>query len=537
MTSNSEGGAYRSRVRLVSQNWRRKVEFATPQAERAITNTIDALAGLLDEPMTADGEPVVDDRGRILSRRKFWTMADPADALSLAEDAAAIGTLVELADILFLARFEPPILNALYANRAFVLKCAEIRDAHKNTILHWIAASDMPRKMLHGLMGALRALSGDETQPPGARNAARAALLAENDAQVKLHELAFALKDEALAKELLEARVSVREPNRAGQTFVSEALRGKSDAGEEYLHRLKTIAGEAKLEDAEAELAVTAEDRARARMTNERDQAIQDLITGKGRAFREHVRRAIDVDGGHDHKLFFETTPRDAAKNRGEIAFGQRDRLARDWMVEVLRHGDGELLDRCMTLVERRADAIADVYCAAKAGLLLEDVRRQLLRVYLKTPTAERKSLLSYAIETRKGYFVKRLLDSALYPPHEITNERDPKRRDAMRNRNMQMLAGARITDNLYMQTALLDKTSSDVDQDAATTSIMKILEILFEPLDDEQGNSVFQTYYEIGGGKQKQRLPFYDFVSHNQVMLPRVKEGLLFYADMYMSV
>ena len=244
----------------------------------------------------------------------------------------------------------------------------------------------------------------------------------------------------------------------------------------------------------------------------------------------------MQMEGGRAYELFFPTAAVDAARNRGVFHFGAADAAGRDWLYSVLRHGDGELLDIGVTLIERHANAIADVYVAAKPGLAKDDVRRQLLRVYLKSSGAERRSMIGYAIDSRKTYFVKRLLDIGLYPPHEVTGERDARRRDAMRSRNMNMLAGGRLADNLFLQTALLETPESATDEDASTTQIMKILEILFEPLDEAQGYELFQMYYEVDSGDQTQSMPFYDYISYSENILPRVKEGLLQYADMYIS-
>ena len=152
----AKSGAYRSRVRIVSGHWRRKVEFSTPQAQKAITRAVDDMAGLMDRPMTVDGEPALDDAGKPISRRKFWRLTRPEEALEMSGPDAVdeLETLEELADVFFLARFDQQTLTKLYANSAFIGKCAAIRDENDNSILHWAAAAALIFETMSALVSA-----------------------------------------------------------------------------------------------------------------------------------------------------------------------------------------------------------------------------------------------------------------------------------------------------------------------------------------------------------------------------------------------
>ncbi|MEM6491895.1 MAG: hypothetical protein AAF684_08365, partial [Pseudomonadota bacterium] len=424
------GGAYRSRVRIVSGQWRRKVEFSNAQAQKAISRAVDQMAGLMDRQMVVDGEPALDDAGKPLSRRRFWRFARPEEALELtAPDAVAeLETLEELADVLFIARFDQSTLVKLYGNTAFIDRCASIRDEDENSILHWAAAADLPRKILSGLLSALERRAREENAPKEARAAAKSTLTAENSEQVRLHELAFAMKDERLAQDLMKERAQRPAPSRVNYAAAIAATTTKAskpkDAQAEFAAKLKSIKGGDEREKAAAPTGPSQATIA------ERDALLRDLVEKSGDRFRAKLRDARQIDGGRAHELFFATPALEAARNRGVFHFGAPDAKGRDWLYYVVKHGDGELLDNSVTLIERHANAIADIYVAAKPGLAKDDVRRQLLRIYLKSANGDRLSLIGHAIETRKAYFVRRLIDIGLYPPHEVTGERDSRRRD-----------------------------------------------------------------------------------------------------------
>lgn len=527
---------YFQRVRLVNDRWRKKVKFSTPQAEKAIMGTLDSMRNLMDRPMTLNGEILKDDAGKPIPRRKFWQLApaEEVEELMAPENLNAIDSLEQLADIIFLAKFEPPLLNKIYANKDFLVKVATLRDENENNLLHWIAAADLPRKILYGIFGGLRKMYESEDTDPQYRQAMLEAMRSENKRGVKLHEIAFALKDENLATELMRSKISVREQNRIGLNFVDEALR--SEGGEEYLRKLGDIAEKEQLEpEVVEELRVTETDREVARVLSEADDVLENFLHGDRVHFQTRLRQALQREPAA-LQLFFERNAEAAAQNRGIFHFGRLDREGRDWLYYVLDQGDLDTLGSCMTLVERFARQVAENFAKARPNLQVDDVVRQLLRVYLKTECAKGLNPLHHAIATKKATFLQRLLDSALFHHQEISNEKDATRKRDMLSKNMSLLVGKRINDNLFLQVALREPPGPGVDEDDATTIAMKFLEVLFEPLQQEQGYALFRMTYRIGQPPDTKEVNFLNFIQRHRGILKRVKEAFELYSTMYMT-
>ncbi len=528
--------AWKGRVRLVTEQWKRKVTFASPQAERAITGTLKQMQGLMDTPMILDGEIQTDDKGNALSRRRFWSMAKAEMALEMIEPEAIEGvtSLEQLADIVYLARYEPPILNQIFKNQDFLLKVAKIRDENGNNLLHWAAAADLPQRLFFSLSGALRDWRDTEGTDPKILAMLQETLVAENAESVKLHEIAYAKKDEGLATELLRAKHSVREANRGGSSFITESLR--TDEGAEYLRKLGEIAEEQKLDTGIVkELTVTDDDVKRSHVLSEAERIINNLRFEDGRKFKERLHDAIDNEI-NSLAMFLEKTPEEAARNRGIFYFGRLDRDGNDWLFYVLQHGDLEMLDKCMTLIERHVRGIADIFSRSRPALNIDDLQRQLIRVYLKTGNRSGRTPMHQAISTKKPIMLQRLLQSGLYSPMTVQNVRDSNRRNEMILRNSSILVGKRIPENLFIHAALVETPEKVEDEDEATRNIIRLLSVLFEFVDNKQGYALFQKIYKIGKPPRTREITFYNYIMRHERILPRVKEAISIYAENYMS-
>lgn len=536
---------WRSRVKVVTDRWRKKVKYASPQDEKAINGTLRLMRSLMEKPMVLDGEVQTDEFGEPIPRRVFWRLAHPEDALELTneQNLPQLQTLEQLADIIFIARFDPPILNKLLENEEFLKRIAMVRDQKGNNLLHWTAAAELPKKTFFSLSAALRRLMEREETDPKLADQIHDTLKAENDDSVKLHEIAYALKDEGLAAELMRSKISVREKNKAGQTFVHQTL--QAEGGEEYLAKLSEIAeedhGETEeekiSEDVKEELQVTEEDHKISRRLSAAEELMQDFLHGDGKFFRNRLSRAVDGDW-EMIEVFLPERPQEAAINRGVFHFGRPDRFGNDWLYHVLARKDIDqnTVDNCATLIERHSRGIADVFAKARKGIDVDDLSRQLSRVYLRRTNSEGRTVLHQAITTRKASLLHRLLAVGLYKPQQIQSARDLAKKREMLDKNMQLIVGNRLNDNLFVAAAVVDPPGSGVEDDIATSTAMKMLEVLFEPLIQQQGYALFQKIYKVGKAPKVRKISFYDYIFSNPQIRDRVKEAFQLYANMYIS-
>lgn len=534
MANAAQGEGWRSRVKIVTNNWRRKVQFATPQAERSIMGTVQAMRALMDGPMILDGEVQTDGVGEPIPRRRFWQMAQPEQALELIapNNIGEIETLEQLADVIYIARFDPPILHQILSNPQFLTRVARIRDADGNNLMHWIASASLPQKTLFNISGALRKL-GEEMEEQDETLVAQIAetLRAENHNSVKLHEIAFAMKDEHLATELMRAKFSVREKNRRGSDFVTETLR--SADGQDYIEKLKEIAGaEADItQETKAELEVTEDDRERALKFNFTDEIIENLRSGNQSRFKSRLQDAIDGEST-TLDMFFQQTPQECAQNRGLFHFGQLDREGNDWMFIVIQQGDLAMVEQCMSLIERHVKAIAEIFIRARPGLDLEEVSMQLLRMYLKTVNARGNSLLQVAVMSRKVVVVQRLLQAGLYKTFQINGARDLQKKREMLSKNMALLVGRGMKENLFLQAAMMEPPKKGVDDAAQAVVVMRMLEALFECMSPPQAYALFQMGYRVG--RPPREMKFLDVIENSELVLEKVKAAFRAYANKY---
>jgi len=525
----------RNRIKIVHERFKKRVMFATDKDEKAIMGTLDRLQKLMDHPMNLDGDPLTDDLGNPISRKNFWRLASTEDVHDLLDPDAIdqIDSLEELADIIYLAKFEPAILLMIYENEAFLWKVCQVRDEDGNTLLHWIAAADMPRKALHGLIKALRDLGGREELNEAQLLAIEDCLLSENDRSVKLHEIAYALKDEGLATELMRSSVSVREPNRVGLNFVDQAAATKE--GETYLGRLKNIAEDEKITAIPAaDFTITAEDRAKAQKRSEIDKLLDDFLHGERKDFIKTLNDAVRSDAP-EKSIFFEFSPEETLKRKGFFKFGRSDRDGRDWLYHIIEHGDLEILDPCIRLIEAYAAAVSKHYILNKPGQDPDMVQKQLLRVYVKQEAAEGMSAIIYAMRCGKSLALRRLLTLGLFDQNSIDAAPDKEKKKEMMSRNIRFLIGQRPKENLYVQAALAGQGETTAEQEQAVTNVMKILEQLFEPLSDAQGAALYKMKYAIGKGSHEREISFKDYIQDHPQIISRVKEAFALYESMYM--
>lgn len=526
---------WRSRVKLVTERWRRKVEFSTPKAEKAIMGTLEAMQSLMDDQMTVEGEGQVDGQGKPVSRRKFWRGTRPEEALSMIapENIRELTTLEQLADIVFIARYDPKVLNEVLHDEGFLEQVTHVRDHNGNNLLHWTAAADMPSKAIFGLSGALRKKLESEDLDDVTARRIQDTLRAENSMSVKLHELAFALKDEGLATELMRAKHSVREKNRIGGDFIQEAL--QSDGGEEYLEKLGKIAETEQLpEETVKELKVTKEDFRIVKAMSAAEEVMDDFVNGNGSIFKKRVREALDNEP-MALQLFFHNSVTEDARNKGLFHFGRLDREGNDWLPRIITLGDLDLLESCLMLIERRAREIAELFAKARKDIVEDDLTLQLTRIYLKTGNVKGKTPFHHAIGAGKAIFLQRMLEAGLFKSYQIASAREPARKRDMLEKNMQLLVGKRMQENLFLQVALSEQPGRVADEDAAVTNVMKMLEVLFEQLTQNQGYALFQMNYQIGKPPKVRKVNFFDLVNKHDKILGRVKEAFQVYAEAYM--
>lgn len=534
MTNEENAAGWRSRVKIVTENWKRKVQFATPQAEKSINASLNKMRALMDRPMVIDGEVQTDDRGEPIPRRRFWQMANPEVALELVstENVNEIDNLEQLADVIYIARFDPQTLQAVLENRAFLTKVARLRDGEGNNLLHWIAAAALPQKTLFNLSGALRKFA-EEVQDDDETLVSLIAetLRAENHDSVKLHELAFAMKDQHLATELMRAKFSVREKNRRGSDFVTETLR--ADGGEDYVKSLKVLTEkEADIEDdIKEELVVQEEDRERAERFNFADQIIESLRSGDQVQFKRRLQDAIDGERT-SLQMFFEETPMQCAENRGLFHFGQLDREGNDWMFVALERGDLSVVEQCMTLVERHVKQIADIFLKARPGLDPEEITLQLVRMYLKTGNARGTTLLQHAVSTKKVVTVQRLIESGLFSQFKISNARDLPRKREMLSKNMALLVGRSMKENLFLHAAMMENPHPNADDAAQALNVSRMLDMLFELMTPPQAYALFQMSYKVG--RPPRQMGFLEIIESSEFVLGKVKDIFRAYAQKY---
>ena len=526
---------WRSRVKIVTDNWRRKVEFATPGAEKSIMGTVQKMRSLMDAPMIVDGEVQTDDMGDPIPRRRFWQMENPEAALALItpQNIMELESLEQLADVIYIARFDPATLQQVLSNRDFLARIARIRDADGNNLMHWIASAALPQKTLFTLSGEMRKLAAEmEDQDETLVGQIAETLRAENHDAVKLHEIAFAMKDQHLASELMRARFSVREKNRRGSDFVTDALR--SGGGEAYIEKLKEIvqSSDEKIpEETKDELEVTEEDRERASRFDFSDEIIDNLRNGDQQRFKSRLQDAIDGEST-TRDMFFQSTPQDCAKNRGLFHFGQLDREGNDWMFSVIQHGDLAMVEQAMSLIERHTKAIADVFMKARPGLDMEEVAMQLVRMYLKTANARGMSLLQHAVSSKKVVVVQRLLQAGLYKSFQINSARDLPRKREMLSKNMALLVGRGMKENLFLHAATMVAPRDGVDDAQQGAVVLRMLEALFETMSPPQAHALFQMTYRVG--RPPKPLPFLEVVEGSDLVMDAVKEAFRGYAERF---
>ncbi|GEM_PF-3269035 len=526
---------WRSRVKLVTERWRRKVEFSTPKAEKAIMGTLEAMQSLMDDPMVIDGKPQKNAQGQDISRRKFWRGTKPEEALSMisVDNIKELKSLEQLADVVFIARYDPQILNQVLHDPLFLEQVISVRDHNGNNLLHWAASADMPSKAIFGLSGALRKRLDEEDLDDHTAHRVRDTLRAENAMAVKLHELAFAMKDEGLATELMRAKHSVREKNRIGTDFVQEAL--QADGGEEYLEKLGEIAEKEELGDNTVqELKVTQEDFRVIKSMSAAEEILDDFLNGNGAIFKKRLKEAKESEP-MAQQLFFHQTAEEDARNKGLFHFGRLDRDGNDWLPQIIQHGDLDMLELCLTVIERHAREIAEIFVRSRKDLDVDDLTLQLTRIYLKTGNVKGKTPFHHAILARKAIFLQRLLETGLFKPYQIASARSPARKRDMLEKNMQLMVGKRMQENLFLQVALSETPQKVTDEDAALTNIMKMLEVLFEQLTQNQGYALFQMNYQIGKPPRVRKMNFFDLISRHDKVLSRVKEAFQVYAEAYM--
>lgn len=536
MDSAHPKAGWRSRVKIVNDKWRRKVQFATPQAEKAITGTVDKLRNLMSQPMIVDGETQRDDTGEPISRRRFWQYAHGEDALPLIEPDVIeeLETLEQLADVVYIARYEQDILNQIVENRAFLTLVSKIRDKDGNSLLHWAAAADIPNRVFFKLITGLRHLGEDPDTSATIVSQVEDTLKAENNHAVKLHEIAYALKDEGLAAELMRCKVSVREKNKAGTDFVTDTLR--AEGGEEYLQKLGSIAEEQKLdEQVIEELKISETDLTRSRILTLADKLIANLINGDQRMFKEYLEMA-DKGELEATRLFLENSPEADARNRGIFHFGRLDRDGNDWLFHVVEHCDLEVVDSCLKLIQRHVRDIVDIFVRARPQLNQDDLTLQLMRVYLKTSNAKGQNLLQKTILTKKAILLHRLLDIALYKPSQINAVRDASRRQEMLAKNMSLMVGKRISENLFLATALAETPGQCENEDVATTNVARMMSVLFDLVDKSQGYSLFNMTYRLGRPPNTRDVSFYNYIMRNDKILSGVKELFSIYSENFLT-
>ena len=534
MSEQEQGQGWRSRVKIVTDNWRRKVQFATPQAELSIMGTVQAMRALMDGPMILDGEVQTDGVGEPIPRRRFWQMASPETALELISPAniVELETLEQLADVIYIARFDPAILQKVVSNPAFLSKVARIRDGDGNSLMHWIASASLPQKTLFTLSGEMRKLA-DEMQDQDETLVSQISetLKAENHDSVKLHEIAFAMKDQHLATELMRAKFSVREKNRNGSDFVTETLR--SEGGEDYIENLKKIAKEEAeiTQETEKELEVTEDDKERAKLTNFSDEIIENLRTGDQMRFKSRLQDAIDGEST-TLDMFFQQTPQECAQNRGLFHFGALDREGNDWMFSVIQRGDLAMVEQCMSLIERHVKAIAEVFTKARPGLELDEVVMQLLRMYLKTANARGSTLLQHAVNQKKVVVVQRLLQSGLYKNFQINGARDLQKKREMLSKNMALIVGRGLKENLFIHAAMMEPPRRGADDSQQALVVTRMLEALFENMSPPQAYALFQMSYRVG--RPPKQMTFLEVIEASDLVIEKVKDAFRAYSTKY---
>lgn len=527
---------WKSRVKIITKNLRKQVSFATPQAERAIRGTVHKMRRLMDTPMTMDGDIISDEYGDPITRRRFW-LSIPSETVQgfLSDEAISeITSLEQLADIVYLVRFESKEMAQLLAHQGFLEKVAAIRDPDGNTLLHWAAAADLPRKILFNLTSGLRRLLEDETISQTLAAQTLEVLQSENQQGVKLHEIAYALKDQTLAMELIRSQVSIREKNKSGHSFLHNAIQSKE--GQQFIEELKDKAEQEQSEEKAdnnaviKELTITEEDHKEAKIIYDRNSLLDDFVSGDRHIFLKRLQEGIKQEPAA-LTLFFEDTPQTSALKRGRFHFGQLDREGNDWLALILRQGDLSILDSCMLMIERHCRLTAEILSQARSDLDKEEIAVMLVQGYLHRKNLKGITLLQTVIATRKAFLLKRLLAAGLFQPQTISSQPDPARRNKMYGRNMALLIGHRLSENLFIQVALTDPNSKDANEDEATTTAMKFLEVLFETLSDKQGMQLFQRPYKIGRPPKVQTISFLEYVRRHPKILPRVKQSFeIFY-------
>lgn len=534
MSEESGGAGWRSRVKIVTENWKRKVQFSTPQAEESINASLRNMRALMDRPMILDGEVQTDDAGEPIPRRRFWQMATPDVALELVSPEAVneIDSLDQLADVVYIARFDPRTLQQVLANKAFLTKVARIRDAEGNTLLHWIAAAGLPQKTLFNLSGELRKFADDmQDEDETLVSQISDTLRAENHDSVKLHEIAFAMKDQHLATELMRAKFSVREKNRRGSDFVTETLR--TEGGEEYVKSLKVMV-EKEPDIAETitqELDVQEDDRERAVRFNFSDQIIENLRTGDQVQFKRRLQDAIDGEST-SNQMFFEDTPQSCAENRGLFHFGQLDREGNDWMFAVIERADLSVVEQCMTLIERHVKLISEIFAKARPGLDNDEIALQLLRMYLKTGNARGVTLLQHAVTQKKVVVVQRLLQSGLFSQFKIGACRDLQRKREMLSKNMALLVGRTMKENLFLHAAMMESPQPNADEAAQALNVTRMLDMMFDVMTPPQAYALFQMTYKVG--RPPRQMGFIEIIQSSDLVIGQVKAVFEAYAEKY---
>lgn len=524
-------GGYRSRVKLVKDRFTRVVKFTTPQAERSINGTVKAMRGLMDGPMMVDGEAVRDEAGETVSRRRFWSLNQAEEALELIKPGAIdqIQALDELADVVYLAKFDMNVTNAVVTNPLFLEKVIQVRDDDGNSLLHWLAAADVPRKLLYAVLKGLRDLHQATEDDKLAAQIAET-LRAENGSQVKLHEIAYATKDEGLAAELLRSNVSPREKNRAGTTFVQEVM--QTEAGLAYLDQLQEVAKTEKIETQAVKESIVSEEDKRAILLAKASRALlENFLKGDRQAFMKRLQEGLKREPAA-LALLFDGDPVSAARAKGQFYFGRLDREGRDWLFPVIDLGDLQTVDLVMRVIERHAQAIAEVFAKARPDLDVDEIRRQIMRAYLRTAIANGSTVLHYAIQSRKAIILRRLLDSGMNLPQHVASARTAQKKTDLLQKNLAFLAGRKLHENLFVAACLLEVAGPNVDQDAGTTTVMKMLEVLFEELEPAQAAAMFQMQYKMGRGAKQESTTTLAFVLASPQVLPKVKEAIQLYAD-----
>ncbi|MEM6490542.1 MAG: hypothetical protein AAF684_01350 [Pseudomonadota bacterium] len=534
MSDHGDGAGWRSRVKIVTENWKRKVQFSTPQAEKSINASLRNMRALMDRPMILDGEVQTDESGEPIPRRRFWQMSNPEVALELisTENVNEIDSLEQLADVIYIARFDPATLQTVLGNQAFLAKVARIRDNEGNNLLHWIAAAALPQKTLFNLSGELRKFAEDvQDEDETLVGQIAETLRAENHDSVKLHEIAFAMKDQHLATELMRAKFSVREKNRRGSDFVTETLR--ADGGEDYVNSLKSLAEEEPdiEEELKEELVVEEDDRERAARFNFADEIIENLRSGDQVQFKRRLQDAIDGERT-SLMMFFEQTPMECAENRGLFHFGQLDREGNDWMFVAIERGDLSVVEQCMTLIERHVKLISDIFAKARPGLNLDEISQQLVRMYLKTGNARGVTLLQHAVTSKKVVIVQRLIQAGLFSQFALSNTRDLQRKREMLSKNMALLVGRSMKENLFLHAAMMENPRPDADDAAQALNVTRMLDMLFEQMTPPQAYALFQMTYKVG--RPPRQMGFLDIIDTSEYVLGKAKEVFRAYAQKY---